>query len=81
VWSPDYGLHKVGHDLGVGRVETGNRVAVLYLENCFLYDIMIVVFKTHSWAGEMAQWLRALTALLKVLSSIPSNHMVAYNHL
>ena len=34
-----------------------------------------------SWAGEMAQWLRALTALPKVLSSIPSNHMVAHNHL
>jgi hypothetical protein len=29
----------------------------------------------------MAQWLRALTALPKVLSSIPSNHMVAHNHL
>ena len=26
-------------------------------------------------AGEMAQWLRALPALPKVLSSIPSNHM------
>jgi hypothetical protein len=32
-------------------------------------------------AGEMAQWLRALTALPKVLSSNPSNHMVAHNHL
>jgi hypothetical protein len=32
-------------------------------------------------AGEMAQWLRAPTALPKDLSSIPSNHMVAYNHL
>jgi len=32
-------------------------------------------------AGEMAQRLRALTALPKVLSSIPSNHMVAHNHL
>ena len=31
-------------------------------------------------AGEMAQWLRALTVLLKVLSSNPSNHMVAHNH-
>jgi hypothetical protein len=28
-------------------------------------------------AGEMAQWVRALTTLLKVLSSNPSNHMVA----
>jgi len=32
-------------------------------------------------AAEMAQWLRALTALPEVLSSIPSNHMVAHNHL
>jgi hypothetical protein len=31
--------------------------------------------------GEMAQQVRALTALPKVLSSNPSNHMVAYNHL
>jgi hypothetical protein len=30
--------------------------------------------------GEMAQQLRALTALLKVMSSNPSNHMVAHNH-
>jgi hypothetical protein len=32
-------------------------------------------------AGEMALWLRVLTALLEVLSSIPSNHMVAHNPL
>jgi hypothetical protein len=31
--------------------------------------------------GEMAQRLRALTALPEVLSLIPSNHMVAHNHL
>jgi hypothetical protein len=30
-------------------------------------------------AGEMAQWLRALTALPKVLSLNPSNHMVVHN--
>jgi hypothetical protein len=29
----------------------------------------------------MAQWVRALTALPKVLSSNPSNHTVAHNHL
>ena len=34
-----------------------------------------------TWAGEMAQQLRALTALLEFLSSNPSNHMVAHNHL
>jgi hypothetical protein len=32
-------------------------------------------------AREMAQWLRALTALPEVLSSIPSNPIVAHNHL
>ena len=36
--------------------------------------------QNHCGAGEMAQWLRALTALPKVLSSNPSNHMVAHNH-
>jgi hypothetical protein len=29
----------------------------------------------------MAQWLKALTALPEVPSSIPSNHMVAHDHL
>ena len=29
----------------------------------------------------MAQWLRAVTAIPEVLSSIPSNHMVAHHHL
>ena len=27
------------------------------------------------------KWLRALTALPEVMSSIPSNHMVAHDHL
>ena len=29
----------------------------------------------------MAQWLRAMSALPEVLSSVPSNHMVDHNHL
>jgi hypothetical protein len=36
--------------------------------------------KNVNTAGEMAQWLRALTALPEVLSSNPSNYMVAHNH-
>jgi hypothetical protein len=36
--------------------------------------------KTEVRACEMAQGLGALTALPEVLSSIPSNHMVAHNH-
>jgi hypothetical protein len=37
--------------------------------------------KEELWAGEMAQWLRALTVLLEVLSSITNKHLGAYNHL
>jgi len=37
--------------------------------------------KVLSGAGEMAQRVRALTALPEVLSSNPSNHMVAHSHL
>ena len=37
--------------------------------------------KESGGAGEMAQRLRALPDLLKVLSSIPSNYMVTHNHL
>ena len=33
------------------------------------------------WAREMAQWLRALTTLPEVLSSIPSNCIVAHIYL
>jgi hypothetical protein len=37
--------------------------------------------ESHFRAGEVAQWLRALAALPKVLSSNPSSHMVAHSHL
>jgi hypothetical protein len=37
--------------------------------------------KNPQRSGEVAQQLRALTALPEVLSSIPSNHMVVHNHL
>ena len=42
---------------------------------------LVVGKKLYFRAAEMAQWLRALTALPKGLSSIPSNHMVAHSHL
>jgi hypothetical protein len=35
--------------------------------------------KVTTGTREMAQQLRALTALPEVLSSIPSNHMMAHN--
>jgi hypothetical protein len=37
--------------------------------------------RQRAGAGEIAQQLRALTALPEVLSSNPSNYMVAHNHL
>jgi hypothetical protein len=37
--------------------------------------------KKESQVGEMVQQLRALTTLPEVLSSIPSSHTVAHNHL
>jgi hypothetical protein len=47
-------------------------------ESRFAYKLMIVKI-SNLGTGEIAQWLRALTALPEVLSSIPSNHM-AHNH-
>jgi hypothetical protein len=43
--------------------------------------IYIVMSRKYAGAGEVAQQLRALTALPEVLSSNPSNHMVPHNHL
>jgi hypothetical protein len=45
------------------------------------HSFTFVPAKHHPGAGEMAQWLRALTDLPKVPSSNPSNHIVAHNHL
>jgi hypothetical protein len=42
-----------------------------------LFSNFNIILKVKMGAGEMAQQLRAL---LKVLSSNPSNHMVAHNH-
>jgi hypothetical protein len=46
-----------------------------------LMELEIILLREISQVGEMAQHLRALTALPKVLSSNPSNHVVAHNHL
>jgi hypothetical protein len=58
------------------------------LSTCLIFEnYTSAPIKTYSFykyivgAGEMAQRLRAQTALLEVLSSNPSNHMVAYSHL
>jgi hypothetical protein len=54
---------------------------ILVLLNCVSETPVINDLETSDVeAGEMAHWLRALTALLEVLSSNPSNHMVTHNH-
>jgi hypothetical protein len=50
---------------------------LLFLLVCFCLSILM----NYLWAGEMAQQSRALSALPEILNSIPSNHMVAHNHL
>jgi hypothetical protein len=44
-----------------------------------MYGTHMVRFQAR--VGKMMQQLRALTTLPEVLSSIPSNHMVAHNYL
>jgi hypothetical protein len=56
----------------------GSEVALL---DSVFYGNMSSLKKEMGGSGEMPQRLRALTALPEVLSSIPSNHMVAHNHL
>jgi hypothetical protein len=46
-----------------------------------VFQLKINIKKFNYGSGEIAQQLRALTALPEVLSSIPRNHMVAHNHL
>jgi hypothetical protein len=42
---------------------------------------MVDLKNNYPQAGEKDQQFRALTAFPEVLSSIPSNHLVAHNHL
>jgi len=48
--------------------------------HCTALTSIFTLFNLGYGAGEMAQRLRVL-ALPEVLSSNPSNHMVAHNHL
>ena len=44
------------------------------------YRLISYAKELYLESGEVAQWLRPLTVLPEVLSSIPSYHMVAHNH-
>jgi hypothetical protein len=68
--------------------ETEERQADLHeLKASQVYKVSSSLVRGHTAkrnkrrAGEMAQRLRALAALPEILSSSPSNHEVAHNHL
>jgi hypothetical protein len=64
-----YGMPRVGEQAFSGE----SRALVIQYQ-------IVSLENAQPRAGEMAQRLRALTALQKVLSSIPGNHMMAHNH-
>jgi hypothetical protein len=54
----------------------------LFDHSCLLEFLLAnTILRVTFRARKMAQWLRTLAALPEDLSSILSNHMVAYNHL
>jgi hypothetical protein len=75
-----YSPEKVYHDPRNTRRSLPTPIEIMFkpLPQTVLLKELI---KKGAGPGEMAQRLRALTALPEVLSSIPSNHMVAHNHL
>jgi hypothetical protein len=52
---------------------------VTSFEDSSMKNIVMFVGKKLCRGWKMAQQLRTLTVLLKVLSSNPNNHIVAYN--
>jgi hypothetical protein len=42
--------------------------------------VILELKRLRQGAGEITQQVRVLTALLQVMCSNPSNHMVAHNH-
>ena len=57
------------------------RIIINILRLFFNVSEYFACVNVNAGSGEMAHWLRALTALLEVLSSNPSNHVVAHNYL
>jgi hypothetical protein len=77
---------------GLSPIYLGTPMAFVLVQPNFrqsylrLYGSGITKKQSHSkfpdiQAGKMAQWLRALAALLEVLSSITRGYMVTHNHL
>jgi hypothetical protein len=68
----------------VDNAATGNKIRSLFLHKKTKTKTKTKTNKQTPKLSGLERWLgllRALTALPEVLSSIPSNHMVAHNHL
>jgi hypothetical protein len=79
--SPVLDLGAVVFTMYVLRIKPGfSTRATSTLNSCAISPsgLPFCFFKTGSWTREVALQLAALTALPEVLSSIPSNHTVAY---
>jgi hypothetical protein len=85
-------LHGILHRYLCGPCHWGHTATEKYGQLCRLFLLgrekdqhycFVLYFSRQGSSGarEMAQWLRALTTLPKVLSSNPRNHMVVHNHL
>jgi hypothetical protein len=73
-------LVRTSHIAVVTKTEKLTKVWFSALARGVILRFTLKLKELGTGAGEMAQRLRALTALPKVLSSNPSNHMVAHNH-
>ena len=73
--------------LGIELMTSGRAVflttepSLQHISSHFYPSSFYFIFLKKCGAGEMAQWLRAPTALPEVPSSNSSNHMVAHDHL
>jgi hypothetical protein len=54
--------------------------AYVYISIMIIMKAVMHMYNLIFKKGEVAQWLRAPTVLPKVVSSNPSNHMIAHNH-
>lgn len=57
-------------------------ITIFHMNSIKHLSSSLFCFKILKWhAGEMSQWIRALAALAVDTGSVPSIHMVVYNHL
>jgi hypothetical protein len=76
-WDPNPIKTGVSHAHNLSTKEEKQEIRKQVILHCTIVKVNV---EKHLGAGEMAQWVGALTALPEVVSSNPRNHMVAHNH-